>query len=322
MIHPLVESAVDAMEMYTGALRGYRRAHPRGLVCCGSFRAAPAMRELTTAEHFQGAVVPVAVRLSNASGSPHAPDRVSARVGAVLGLAIRFNLPSGEIAAWAAASLPSFVARTPADFLRFTAALRPSLFGKPNPLRLVWYLLTHRSAFGAMKALVTMPAASSFAEVSFNGIHTYFLVAADGTRQPFRYFWQPCIETKELTRAEARALPAQYLLNELRSRLAKGPAQWNLVFQFPAPGDPLDDATRRWPESRRTVVAGTLKVDRIEDDQGALETLVFDPTGVVPGIELSSDPLLRFRADVYRESHRRRTKETRTRAAPSDMSQP
>jgi catalase len=321
MSQTLVESAVEAMEKSTGVERGYRRAHPRGLVCRGSFQATPEARSLSRAEHLQGAVVPAQVRLSNASGSPHAPDRASDHTGKVLGLGVRFQLPSGAVASWAAANLPSFVARTPEDFVRITAAQKPALLGKPNPLKILSYLLTRPSAFAAVKAIATMPPAPSFAHVRFNGIHTYYLVAADGARRAFRYHWQPCAGTAALPPAEVRARPAQYLLNELRQRLATGAVQWNLVFQFPTVGDPLDDATRAWPETRQTVVAGTLTIDRVEADQPALEPLVFDPTGVVPGLELSSDPLLRFRSDVYGESHRRRTHEARAGAVPPDMGQ-
>jgi catalase len=317
----LVEPAVDAMEKFTSVERGYRRAHARGLVCGGSFQAAPEARALSGAEHFQGAAVPAQVRLSNASGSPHAPDRAFGRAGRVLGLAVRFHLSSGAVASWAAVNLPSFVARTPEDFIRVTRAQKPALFGQPNPLKILSYLLARPSAFAAIKAIATMPQAPSFATVRFNGIHTYYLVAANGARQPFRYHWQPRAGTAALPSAESRALPAQYLLNELRARLAAAPVQWSLVFQFPAPAEPLDDASRGWPETRQTVVAGTLTIDRVESDQRALETLVFDPAGVVPGLELSSDPLLRFRGDVYSESHRRRTHETRAVAAPPDMGQ-
>jgi catalase len=34
---------------------------------------------------------------------------------------------------------------------------------------------------------------------------------------------------------------------------------------------------------------------------------MFDPTRLVPGIELSDDPVLRFRGQVYSVSHGRRT---------------
>ena len=265
--------------------------------------------------------MPAQVRLSNAAGSPNAPDRASPTVGKVLGLAVRFQLPSGAVASWAAANLPSFVARTPEDFVRITSAQKPALFGKPNPLKILSYLWSRPSAFAAVKAIATMPPASSFAHVRFNGIHTYGLVAADGARQPFRYAWLPRAAVESPRRSPDREPPAQYLLAELRARLARGPLAWDLRLQFPAAGDPLDDATRAWPEDRRTLVAGTLTVDAVAPDQQALETLVFDPTGVVPGLELSADPLLRFRADVYSESYRRRAHETRDGAAPADMGQ-
>jgi catalase len=313
----LVEAAVDAMEASTGVERGYRRAHARGIVCRGAFVASAEARELSRAEHFRGDVVPAQVRLSNAAGNPRAPDRAAK----VLGLAVRFQLPSGAVASWAAANLPSFMARTPQDFVRFTTALKPVVFGKPNPFNILCYVLARRSTFAAVKAVAMMPTASSFAHVRFNGIHTYYLVGPSGARQPFRYFWQPSARTAALSSAEGGARPAQYLLDEMRGRLTAGPVQWNLVFQLPTPDDPLDDATRGWPETRPTVVAGTLTIDRVEANQAALETLVFDPTAVVPGLELSSDPLLRFRADVYGESHRRRTHETRAEPAPHDMDQ-
>jgi catalase len=261
------------------------------------------------------------VRLSNASGSPHAPDRASATVGKVLGLAVRFALPSGGVASWAAANLPSFVARTPEDFIRITRAQRPALFGKPNPLKVIAYLWSRPSAFAAVKAIATMAPATSFAHVRFNGIHTYVFVAPTGIRQPFRYAWIP-VATSESTSAPAPSPSApQFLLAELRARLLAAPLSWRLQLQFPAAGDVLDDATRAWPDNRRTLDAGTLTVSAVAPDQYALEPLVFDPTGVVPGLELSADPLLRFRADVYSESYNRRTHERRAGAAPVDMGQ-
>jgi catalase len=319
---PLVDSAVEAMETYTGVERGYRRAHPRGLVCTATFTATPALRALTTAAHFQGAPVATQVRLSNASGSPRAPDRVSPTVGKVLGLAVRFALPSGGVASWAAANLPSFVARTPEDFIRITRAQKPALFGKPNPLKILAYLWSRPSAFAAVKALATMAPATSFAHVRFNGIHTYVFVAPTGIRQPFRYAWIP-VAAAESTRAPAPVSTSepQFLLAELRARLAAAPLSWRLQLQFPAAGDVLDDATRAWPDNRRTLDAGMLTVSAVAPDQRALEPLVFDPTGVVPGLELSADPLLRFRADVYSESYNRRTHEPRAGAGPADMGQ-
>ena len=55
-------------------------------------------------------------------------------------------------------------------------------------------------------------------------------------------------------------------------------------------------------------MAGWLDITTPEDDHEAEgDVVVFDPTRVVDGIELSDDPVLRIRSQVYSESVRRRT---------------
>jgi hypothetical protein len=55
---------------------------------------------------------------------------------------------------------------------------------------------------------------------------------------------------------------------------------------------------------------------RLHEDQAAVENLVFDPTNVTSGIELSDDPILHFRSQVYGESYNRRTQEQRPTVMP------
>jgi catalase len=55
-------------------------------------------------------------------------------------------------------------------------------------------------------------------------------------------------------------------------------------------------------------VVGTFEITGLEtgrEKDG--DVLVFDPTRVTDGIELSSDPVLNFRRDAYGESVARRT---------------
>ena len=63
-----------AMEKYTGAVPGYRRAHAHGHGFVGHFEATRAAAALTVAEHLQRDRVAVVVRLSNGAGSPYAAD--------------------------------------------------------------------------------------------------------------------------------------------------------------------------------------------------------------------------------------------------------
>ncbi|WP_033343178.1 catalase [Catenuloplanes japonicus] len=301
--------AMEAMEKHTATVPGYRRAHPRGVHFHATFTPAPDLAKLTTAEHFAGEPVTALVRLSNASGSPYAPDRKPDGRGATLGLGIRFDLASGGHATWAAASIPAFPARTPREFIQVTKLQNPAT-GKPSPLILA-HIATHRHILPGIKAIASMPVAASFATTRFNGLHAYFLVAPDGTRRAFRYHWQPDAGIATLGKDEQR--PAQYLVDEI---LQREPASWSLVLTMADPGDPTDDVTAQWPDSRETVVAGSLRLGTAVEDQDAIEATVFDPTGVVPGIELSDDPILRFRSQVYSESFDRRTHEERPPAPP------
>ncbi|HEX7660739.1 MAG TPA: catalase family peroxidase [Pseudonocardiaceae bacterium] len=301
-----MRDGIHAMEAYTGVRPGYRRAHARGIGLRGRFTATPAAAELTTAEHLQGPPVHVVVRLSNGAGNPTAPDLVSPRHGTVYGLGIAFQLPSGGHATWAAASLDTFPARTPEEFVAVTTAQRPGPGGRPNLLRLAGFGVSHPHDLAGLRAIASAPAVPSFANVTFNGLHAYFLVDGEGRRQPFRYSWRPVANAATLTQSEAAATEPQYLTDEIAARLAQGPVSWTLMFTLAEDDDRLDDVTVRWPEDRRTIAAGTLVVDRVHEDQDAVENMVFDPTGVPPGIECGDDPLLRYRAQTYGESYRRR----------------
>jgi catalase len=70
----LVSAAMSAMERYTGAVPGYRRAHAHGHGFVGHFESTAAAAGLSVAEHLQGGRVAVVARLSNGAGSPYAPD--------------------------------------------------------------------------------------------------------------------------------------------------------------------------------------------------------------------------------------------------------
>lgn len=304
------DEAVRVMEAYTGAEAGYRRAHPRGIGVRGHFVADPDVSRWSVADVLQGGRTDVVVRLSNASGSPHAADRLSARRGAVLGLAVRFAPASGGFSTWAASNLSSFPARTPQEFVAATIAQRPGRrTGLPNPARLAWFLLCHPHSAAGFRAILGMPATPSFATTRFNGLNAFFLVDADGKRRAFRYHWTPEQGVARLTQAADPNLHRQYLTDEIAERLARGPVSWTLNFQLADPGDITDDVTKQWPKDRPVIRAGRLVLEGLHEDQALVEALVFDPNNLPPGLEPSDDPLLRFRSSVYAESLRRRSQE-------------
>ncbi|HWC27235.1 MAG TPA: catalase family peroxidase [Solirubrobacteraceae bacterium] len=313
-----VVNVLAAMERYMNNVPGFRRGHARGVAFRGHFTPTPEIAELTTSELFAGERIPAVVRLSNGGSSPYLADRVSGKRGNPLGLGVRFELPSGDHSTWTALNLAAFPPHTPDDFHRMVTDTRAALpGGAPHPLRMLAFIAPRIPwTLPGIKAAAELAPPVSFATARFNGFHAYHLVDAEGRRRAFRFRWMPVAGVKNMDPADDTLLPPQYVISEIKQRVARGPVAWRLVFQLAAEGDPVDDLTRRWPESRPLVVAGELEIDRLHEDQELVEGWVFDPTRMPAGIELSDDPLLHFRSEAYWESHRRRIAEDKPAIRP------
>ncbi len=312
-----VIAVLAAMEKHMNNVPGFRRGHARGVAFAGTFTPAPEAAALSAAELFSAGPIEIVVRLSNGGSSPYLPDRVSAKRGNTLGMAVRFELPSGDHSTWTALSVTDFAARDADDFRALVSAQRPELPGaQPNPLRFVAFLARHPHCFPGVKAAGSLVPPESFATTRFNGLHAYYLVDGDGRRRAFRFRWVPVAGERAFDPADDVAVPPQYVVSEIKQRVAQAPVTWRLVFQLARPGDPVDDLTKQWPESREQVVAGELVAERLHEDQELVEGWIFDPTRMPPGIELSDDPVLHFRSEAYAESHRRRLGERKPAIKP------
>jgi catalase len=312
-----VNEVLDAMEDAGRSVPSFRRAHARGIAFRGRFVATPEAAELTTAEHLRGEPIDAVVRFSNGAVSPYTPDRKSAKNGNALGMAVRYELPSGGFTTAAALSLKVFAAATPDGFQDLIEAQRPVLpGGLPNPLKLAAFLARHPDGFKGVVDAATLKPTLSFATTRFNGLHAFYAIDAGGARRAFRFRWMPVAGIATMAPEHDALMPPQYLMSELRLRVERAPVAWDLVFQLSEPGDPTDDVTKLWPETRPLVPVGRLTVDRLHEDQELVEGFVFDPLNLPPGLEPSADPLLHFRSQAYTESHRRRASERRPRITP------
>lgn len=312
-----VERVLFNMETYLGCVPGYRRAHARGVSFRGRFEATPDARTLTTAEHLQGDEIPVVVRFSNGAGSPYFADRTSARRGTVLGLAVRFALPSGGHGDVVGLNVTTFPARRPDDFTGLASAQRKGLpTGLPNPIRLVLYLATHPQCVRGVVRILSAVTAESFATQSYHGLHAFWAIDGTGTRRAFRYHWVPETADVLMSAEQDKLWPPQYLISEVEHRVARSPVAWKLVFEVAEPGDPTNDLTQAWPKDRRRVTMGRMVVERIHEDPDAADQIMYDPTALPAGIEASDDPVLHFRSQVYIESKRRRAEEAKPEITP------
>lgn len=294
------QEAVDAANEVFGRHPGFRALHAKGILCRGTFTATPAAARLTRAAHMQGDAVPALVRLSNGSGHPRSPDNAPD----VRGMAVKFDLADGSKTDIVAQSLPWFAFHDSEGFIEFvlTQKRSPSI-----AWRFPAYLIRNPRMVRALG--VNLPAfrvPASYVSLRYYGIHAFRFVAGDGSVRYVRYTWVPSEGDRRLGPREAKARSRDFLQQELRERLGRGPARFTLELQVAEPGDPVDDPSKRWPAERERVDAGTLEIEQL-DDASDENALVFDPARVTDGVELSEDSVLRFRPKAYSESVARRT---------------
>ncbi|HVN51175.1 MAG TPA: catalase family peroxidase, partial [Acidimicrobiales bacterium] len=297
----LGEALVDAVQAVTGVHPGRRVLHAKGVGAEGRFRSSGAAAHLTTAPHLQPAAeVGVVVRFSNGSADADAHD--GARDGR--GMATKFRLDDGSSTDIVALSLPVFFVRTTDDFVEFVRARQPDpTTGEMDLDRVLGLLGAHPEAQLAAQLSVAAPAPASYSQVTYHGVHVFWMVGAAGERTPVRYRWEPATPGDGLPDDEAMARPRDYLADALAADLDAGPVRFDLHVVVGEPGDPVGDPTSPWPDDRASVVAGTLELTSRTD----AEPLIFDPTNVVDGIECSDDPILAARAAAYSVSYARRT---------------
>jgi catalase len=279
----LAEEIVDAINEISGVHPGHRAAHAKGTLMAGTFTGAGT--DLTTAPHLQGEPIRVTARFSYA------------REGR--GMAVKFYLPDGAKTDIVALSLPCFFVRTPEDFLEFTRA-------RKDPERLMpdW-LGAHPEALTAIQAALGANPPASYATCAYNSIHSFRWIDADGGSRFVRYRWEPEAGVETLSQEDAKARGRDYLQQDL---LARAESAFRLKAIIATEEDAVDDPTVAWPGEREQVEVGRLVVEgpELERERDG-DILVFDPTRVIDGIELSDDAILRFRGPAYSVSVERRT---------------
>jgi catalase len=301
----LSEQLVSALHASYGEHAGHRAAHAKGVLCAGTFTATPEAARLSRAPHLQGEPLPMHVRFSNGAGDPHAADGV--RDGR--GMAIKVTLPEGGTTDLVALSLPVFFVRTPEELIAFNEARRPDpATGQPDFDKVGAFLAEHPETVPAVTAAISAAPPASYAQLAYHAIHAYGFLSAAGDSRHGRYHLVPEAGEAVITDEEAAARAPDYLRDELAARLADGPAVFHLEVELAADGDPVNDPTAVWPDGRERTRIAELVITALAFDRDVDgDVLVFDPTRVPDGIELTDDKILLARPGAYSVSVARRT---------------
>jgi catalase len=293
----LPEQIADKMVILAGGIHpGLRFTHTKGLVAMGTFTPAPEAKTLSRAAHLQNTPVPVTVRFSDGTGMPNIPDNDPN--ASPHGMSIRFMLPGGTYTDIVANSHNGFFVGTGPDFLAMLTAIASTTPASPHPSPIEKFLGTHPAA---LKVIVdSKAAAKSFENLDFYGNNSFVFLDAAGTKHPFRYQIIPDAGVVKLDSATAAKQKPNYMFDDLKTTMAKGPVKYTIYAQLANPGDQTNDGSVVWPGDRKRVKLGTMSVTKIAANSDSLQkALAFSPIILTNGISLSDDPLPALRASVY-----------------------
>jgi catalase len=292
----LAHQIFETMIQVHGAKAGHRPVHAKGMVCEGTFTPSADAATLSKAAHFQKASAPVTVRFSDGAPDPIIPDN-SPDAGP-RGMAIRFKLPGGGETDIVTMSHNGFVVGTSEEFLALQKSVIATDPSKPHPWPVELFVTSHPLALKFVQDNKVIPA--SFATEAFFANDAFIFVNKDGVKQAGRYKILPVAGQHDLKDAEAKAKPADFLVDDLKTRLASGPVKFRLVVQLSNAGDPTSDPSLLWPEDRKTLEVGTISItSAVADSAAAEKALAYDPTNLTDGIDLSDDLLPALRSEVY-----------------------
>jgi catalase len=219
-------------------------------------------------------------------------------------MAVKFRLDDGSSTDLLGQTSPRFPTDDPEVFVAMTEATE-------KPLTLPLFLATHPGVLPTVVASFRSGAVgspASFAEVTFYPIHAYGWLDADGNRSWVRYTFRPTATKAD--RLTEGLTGRDRLFDEMAARLERGPVVHEVWVQVAGAGDDPHRATSVW-KGARELLAGRIEVTApVDDPEGgpmSSTPTVFDPSRVVDGIELSDDPILRYRPGAYTESVARRT---------------
>jgi catalase len=290
-----------------------RAVHARGAGAHGVFTLSKSLDAFTSAKVLTevGVDVPVFVRFSTVNGSRGSADTVrDAR-----GFATKFYTSEGN---WdiVGNNIPVFFIQ---DAIKFPDLVHSF---KPQPAREIPQASTAHDNFWdfislapetmhmVMWAMSDRAIPRSFRMMDGAAVHTFRLVKG-GKATFVKFHWRPKLGVHSLIWDESNKVMAadpDFHRRDLADAIAAGAKpQWDLAVQLLAEGDvgklgvDVLDPTKLWPEESVPLqVVGTMTLDRNPSNFfEETEQVAFCPSHIVPGIDITEDPLLQGRLFSY-----------------------
>lgn len=297
-------AAIVALQFaVSGDHKGVRASGAKGVCLKGSFTPASDSASLSKAPQF-AKTVPVTARFSMGGGNPKISDKTKPTTR---GFAMRMQDPAGDLT-FVIISAPIFSTKTPAQLLEFLQVRAPGPDGKPDAEKIKAFAAKNPETGRQAAWLNARPVPASFAGTDYWAVHAYTLTNAKGDKTTAKLKFVAA-DKATLSDEELKTKPDAFYADELKERLAKGPAKFDLVAILAEPNDPTTDVTATWPEDeRKQKTLGTLAITGIEPD-ATCDAGTFDPVVDLPeGIAgPADDPMFAIRSPAYAVSLSRRS---------------
>jgi catalase len=291
---PTPQKMVDALYSAFGDHHS-RAVHAKGVMAIGTFEPSAEAVSLSKASIFANSLIPVLVRFSDFTGIPDIPDTVGD--ANPRGFAVKFQLPDGSSADVVSHSFNGFPTATSAEFRDLLLAIGASGHDTAKPTPLDFFLGSHPIA----KTFLTTqkPAPASYATLSYFGVNAFQFTDAHNHKHFVRYRFVPVGGEAFLTPERLAGMGPDYLQTELPARLGKSPIAFTWYAQIAEPSDVIGDPSVAWPENRKLVKLGVIRIDRMAPNPKATDqTTMFAPLNVPVGIA-PADPMLGVRKGAY-----------------------
>jgi catalase len=288
--------------MYLNANKAKNRpSGAKGQCYMGSFEPTADARGLSKAVIFTR-TSPVVARFSVGGGNMKVPD---AARGPNRGFSFRIDPGGPGQTEFVMINAPMNFARTPKQMLDFIQVRRPQADGKPaDPEKIKAFTDANPETTAQGRYLASQPIAGSWVGQTYHGVHAYTLTNPTGASQVIKFRMVPTGGIVDLTDDEAKAKPADFLVDELADRLKTGkPAGFDMVAVMGRAGDHVNDVTKLWEgeDSRPTVKLGTLRITAVEKNE-TCDGAIFAPTILADGIagpSAKDDPMFEIRTPAY-----------------------
>lgn len=238
----------------------------------GVFTPSPDSRSLTRTPHITRDTTPVIARFSSSTGLPLLPDNelnCNPR-----GLAIRLALAEHVHTDIISLATGGFPARTGHKFLEL---LRASAASGTSKTSIEAFLAAHPAALAFVQTPKPTPAC--FARRRYFGVTALRFIHSSGAARSGRYRITPDASVERLSATAASARDADFLFDELSTRIDAGPIGFQVSVQVAQEGAIVDDATAHWPEDRELAPFGSIRLTGlVENNDDEQRRIIFHPS--------------------------------------------